>query len=83
LPHPPTSIAGAFELRLKPRFQTLLRRLARFLTENGAIANHTALAAVLLSFLVGAIIALQAQWPLLLMPLALSLRMGLNAAAEG
>lgn len=69
---------------LKPRFQALLRPLVRFLAQSGVTANQITLAAVLLSFLLGAIIALQAQaqWPLLLMPLALFLHMALNGAAE-
>jgi len=66
---------------LKPRFQALLRPLVLSLAETGVTANQVTLAAVLLSFLVGAFIALQAQakWPLLLMPVALFLRMALNA----
>jgi CDP-diacylglycerol--glycerol-3-phosphate 3-phosphatidyltransferase len=66
---------------LKPRFQALLKPLVQSLAETGVTANHVTLAGVLLSFLVGAFIAYQAQakWPLLLMPVALFLRMALNA----
>lgn len=66
---------------LKPRFQTLLRPLVRALAKAGVTANQITLAAVLLSFGVGALIASQpqAKWPLLLMPGALFLRMALNA----
>jgi CDP-diacylglycerol--glycerol-3-phosphate 3-phosphatidyltransferase len=66
---------------LKPRFQALLKPLVKSLAEAGVTANHVTVAAVILSFLVGALIAAQpeASWPLLLMPLALFLRMALNA----
>jgi CDP-diacylglycerol---glycerol-3-phosphate 3-phosphatidyltransferase len=66
---------------LKPRFQALLRPLVKSLAEAGVTANHVTVAAVILSFLVGALIAVQpeAKWSLLLMPLALFLRMALNA----
>jgi hypothetical protein len=50
---------------LKPRFQALLRPLVRFLAQSGVTANHVTLAAALLSFLVGAIIALQATVPMI------------------
>ncbi len=66
---------------LKPRFQSLLRPLVRRLAEAGVSANHVTIAAVLLSFLIGGLIALNpmAKWPLLLMPIALFIRMALNA----
>jgi CDP-diacylglycerol--glycerol-3-phosphate 3-phosphatidyltransferase len=66
---------------LKPRFQALLRPLVKSLAEAGVTANHVTVAAVILSFLVAALIAAQpeAKWPLLLMPVALFLRMALNA----
>jgi CDP-diacylglycerol--glycerol-3-phosphate 3-phosphatidyltransferase len=66
---------------LKPRFQALLRPMVKSLAEAGITANHVTVAAVILSFLVGALIAAQpeAKWPLLLMPVALFLRMALNA----
>jgi CDP-diacylglycerol--glycerol-3-phosphate 3-phosphatidyltransferase len=66
---------------LKPRFQALLRPLVKSLAEAGVTANHVTLAALVLSFIVGALITLfpAEKWPLLLMPLALLVRMALNA----
>jgi len=66
---------------LKPRFQALLRPLVKSLAEAGVTANHVTVAALVLSFLVGASITLfpAQKWPLLLMPLALFVRMALNA----
>ena len=65
----------------KPRFQSLLRPLVRRLAESGVSANHVTIAAVMLSFLIGGLIALNptAKWPMLLMPVALFIRMALNA----
>jgi len=66
---------------LKPRFQALLRPLVKSLAEAGVTANHVTVAALVLSFVVGALITLfpAQRWPLLLMPLALFVRMALNA----
>jgi CDP-diacylglycerol--glycerol-3-phosphate 3-phosphatidyltransferase len=66
---------------LKPRFQALLRPLVKSLAEAGVTANHVTVAALVLSFTVGALITLfrAEKWPLLLMPLALFVRMALNA----
>src|SRR6266508_6968246 len=66
---------------LKPRFQALLRPLVKSLAKAGVTANHVAVAALVLSFIVGALITLfpAQKWPLLLMPLALFVRMALNA----
>jgi len=66
---------------LKPRFQALLRPLVKSLAEAGVTANHVTVAALVLSFVVGALITLfpAEKWPLLLMPLALFVRMALNA----
>jgi len=66
---------------LKPRFQALLRPLVKSLAEAGVTANHVTVAALVLSFIVGAFITLfpAEKWPLLLMPLALFVRMALNA----
>lgn len=66
---------------LKPRFQSLLRPLVRSLAGSEVRANHVTIAALILSFLVGGLIALNptAKWPLLLMPIALFIRMALNA----
>ena len=66
---------------LKPRFQALLRPLVRSLANAGVTANQVTVVALLLSFLFGGLIVFfsTARWPLLLMPLALFLRMALNA----
>ncbi|MEE8501038.1 MAG: CDP-alcohol phosphatidyltransferase family protein [Kiloniellales bacterium] len=66
---------------LKPRFQRLLRPWARALVRAGASANQVTLAALGLSILTGALIALWpgSHWPLLLLPAVLALRMALNA----
>ena len=66
---------------LKPRFQALLRPLVKSLAEAGVTAHHVTVAALVLSFIVGALITLfpAEKWPLLLMPLALFVRMALNA----
>jgi CDP-diacylglycerol--glycerol-3-phosphate 3-phosphatidyltransferase len=66
---------------LKPRFQALLRPLVKSLAEAGVTANHVTVAALVLSIVVGALITLfpAKKWPLLLMPLALFVRMALNA----
>jgi CDP-diacylglycerol--glycerol-3-phosphate 3-phosphatidyltransferase len=66
---------------LKPRFQAFLRPLVKSLAEAGITANHVTVAALVLSFIVGGLIALfpAENWPLLVMPLALFIRMALNA----
>ncbi len=66
---------------LKPRFQTSLRPLVGWLARVGVSANQVTVAALVLSCLVGTSIAFNpnAKWPLLLMPVALFLRMALNA----
>lgn len=66
---------------LKPRFQALLRPACRTLANAGVTANQVTVAAALVSALAGAAIVWQpdARWPLLLLPLVLFLRMGLNA----
>ena len=66
---------------LKPRFQTLLRPLVKSLAEAGVTANHVTIAAMIVSFIVGAAIVLfpAEKWLLLLMPLALFVRLALNA----
>ena len=66
--------------QLKPAFQGLLRPLVRALARAGATANQVTLAAVLLAFAVGAALLLCPQrHVLLLLPLALFVRMALNA----
>lgn len=66
---------------LKPRFQALLRPLVNWLANLGVSANQVTIAALLLSFMVGAAIAgyPSDRWPLLLMPVVLFARMALNA----
>ena len=66
---------------LKPAFQGLLRPLCRALARAGVTANQVTVAAVLLSAAAGAAVAIhhEQRWPLLLVPVALFLRMALNA----
>ena len=66
---------------LKPAFQGVLRPVAGALARAGVTANQVTVAAVVLSLAAGATIALRpdARWPLLLLPVALVLRMALNA----
>ena len=66
---------------LKPRFQNLLRPLTRGLVRMGVTANHVTLAAMLLSIALGLWITWQpeSKLPLLLVPVVLLVRMGLNA----
>ncbi len=66
---------------LKPRFQGLLRPGVGALARAGVTANQVTAAAAVLSLAVGATIALlpERRWPLLLLPLALLVRMALNA----
>lgn len=66
---------------LKPRFQALLRPLVVRLAARGITANQVTIAAVVLSIIGGGLIAWKPfeTWPLLLLPLILLLRMGLNA----
>lgn len=76
-PAPP--MAGVYDL--KPRFQKLLRPIARFLAGAGVTANQVTVAALVMCLGAGGAIALgpEARWPLLLLPLVLLIRMGLNA----
>ena len=66
---------------LKSRFQGLLRPLTNALAGAGATANQVTVTATLLSIVAGALIALwpDRQWPLLLIPGVLFIRMALNA----
>jgi len=66
---------------LKPRFQALLRPLMHALVRVGATANHVTWAALLISGVVGGMIVWRphADWSLLVLPVALFLRMALNA----
>ena len=66
---------------LKPRFQALLRPLARRLADAGVTANQVTLAAMIVSIAVGAFVAVRAPAtaPFALLPAWLFLRMALNA----
>lgn len=66
---------------LKPKFQAILRPSVNALARARVTANQVTITAVILSFIGGAFIAWQphATWPLLVLPLVLFLRMGLNA----
>lgn len=66
---------------LKPKFQALLRPLVTQLAVVGVTANQVTIAAVVLSAMGGAAIGLwpDQRWPLLLLPIVLLVRMGLNA----
>jgi len=72
-------MASLYEL--KPRFQTLLRPLAQRLLAAGITPNAVTLAALVLSLAMGAALALWSAsvWPLAAVPIALLLRMALNA----
>ena len=66
---------------LKPAFQQCLRPGVRMLADAGVTPNQVTAAALLLSCLLGGMIALfpTQRWPLLLVPAGLLLRMALNA----
>src|SRR6185295_8322768 len=66
---------------LKPAFQGRLRPLVVHLAARGVTANQVTIAALLLSIAAGALVALwpEAALPLLLLPVALFVRMALNA----
>ena len=66
---------------LKPKFQALLRPIVQILADKGVSPNQVTMFAMLLSILVGIIIALThgAKWILLFVPLFMFLRMALNA----
>lgn len=66
---------------LKPRFQNLLRPIVSGLAKKGITPNQVTWAAFALSVLGGLLLALLPgeRWPLLLIPLLLFVRMGLNA----
>ena len=66
---------------LKPAFQSLLRPVVRSFARSGVSANQVTVAALVLSLLEGAAIAVYPgeRWPLLLLPVVLFLRMALNA----
>ena len=66
---------------LKPAFQNLLRPVCRFCARHGISANAVTLAGVVLSAAGGAAILLasHSDWPLLMLPAILFVRMALNA----
>ena len=66
---------------LKPRFQELLRPTVKFLANKNITPNQVTMFAMLLSIVVGLIIAFTqgAKWILLFVPLFMFLRMALNA----
>lgn len=66
---------------LKPAFQGLLRPLVGGMAKIGVTANQVTVGAMLLSMLAGGLIASNPaeQWPLLLVPAVLFVRMALNA----
>lgn len=66
---------------LKPAFQNLLRPVVRGLAARGVTANQVTVGAFVLSAAVGAAITARpaVRWVLLLLPVALFLRMALNA----
>jgi CDP-diacylglycerol--glycerol-3-phosphate 3-phosphatidyltransferase len=67
--------------QLKPAFQRLLRPLSDGLVRAGATPNQVTLVALALSAVAGGALLRwpAASWPLLLLPVALLLRMALNA----
>jgi CDP-diacylglycerol--glycerol-3-phosphate 3-phosphatidyltransferase len=66
---------------LKPAFQNLLRPLCRGLVRLGISANQVTVSAIVLSFAAGGLVWWwpEERWPLLAVPLALFVRMALNA----
>ena len=66
---------------LKPAFQNMLRPICKALANAGVTANQVTIVAMLLSFAVGAVFALNPDqsWAALLIPVWLFLRMALNA----
>ncbi|WP_139558645.1 CDP-alcohol phosphatidyltransferase family protein [Methylotetracoccus oryzae] len=66
---------------LKPRFQTLLRPAVALLARSGGNANQITSLAMALSFLMGGLVLRHGavRWVMLLVPLALFVRMALNA----
>jgi CDP-diacylglycerol--glycerol-3-phosphate 3-phosphatidyltransferase len=66
---------------LKPAFQKTLRPVVRGLSRLGVTPNQVTLSALFLSLAAGLLIALwpQERWPLFFIPIALFLRMALNA----
>lgn len=67
--------------QLKPAFQQVLRPCTQGLARRGITANQVTVTAMVLSLVVGSIIALfpDDHWPLLVLPAFLFVRMALNA----
>lgn len=67
--------------QLKTAFQNLLRPLCKRMADNGITANQVTIAAMLVSLFAGLFIYYNANsaLPLILLPLVLFIRMGLNA----
>jgi CDP-diacylglycerol--glycerol-3-phosphate 3-phosphatidyltransferase len=67
--------------RIKPAFQNSLRPLVRLLATSNITPNQVTIAAVLLSLAAGGFILFwpDSRWPFFLLPIALIVRMGLNA----
>ena len=65
----------------KPKFQSLLRPISRWLARNNVTPNQVTVLAMLFSVAIGAATAIWAdqRWPLLLLPGVLLIRMALNA----
>lgn len=66
---------------LKPAFQNLLRPICAWLARSGVTANQVTVLALVVSLLLGLLLALKPEtpWVLLLIPFWLFLRMALNA----
>ena len=66
---------------LKPKFQALLRPIVEYLYTRGITPNQVTWAALVLSVVTGALVAVThgATWTLLLIPFVMFIRMALNA----
>jgi CDP-diacylglycerol--glycerol-3-phosphate 3-phosphatidyltransferase len=66
---------------LKPSFQRLLRPMTHALAHAGVTPNQLTIAAMVFSIAAGSVVfwGYEARWPLLLIPVALLVRMALNA----
>jgi CDP-diacylglycerol--glycerol-3-phosphate 3-phosphatidyltransferase len=66
---------------LKPKFQALLRPIVDSLYTKGITPNQVTWAALILSIVIGALVAIThgAKWTLLLIPFVMFIRMALNA----
>ena len=66
---------------LKPKFQAMLRPIVNLLATKGVTPNQVTWAALFLSILFGALVALTngATWSLLMIPIVMFVRMAMNA----